>query len=83
MSGIPFAYRIGTRTPIMSRFNQNPEPTPGQRARSDRLTIVFQAIEGAIHENLKGESREKSLALTALEESFAWAQKSISKEEIE
>jgi len=78
---IPVAFRTGPRATIMSRFNPSPEPTPGQRARSNRLAIAFQAIEGAIHENIKGESREKSLALTALEESFAWAQKAITKEE--
>lgn len=66
----------------MKRFDYVPYDEVG-RHKSRVLKDAYELLEELIHRTIPKESREKSLALTKLEESFMWIGKSIRNEVVE
>ena len=60
----------------MKRFDYVPYDETG-RHKSQVLKDAYELLEELIHRTIPKESREKSLALTKLEESFMWVGKTI------
>lgn len=64
---------------LEKRFTYHP-PKPGQPERYDKLREKAKLFSFDIHENCP-DSREKSLALTKLEEVVMWANAAIARNE--
>lgn len=57
---------------LVNRFRYHPATTPGRMAAHERVRLACHHVAGMIND-LCPEGREKSLAVTKLEEAMFWA----------